>query len=389
MSEIPEIPFESCEQTFDPITGEEIWTCSTIAVDMGPTRTGTPIVFHTDGPRPPGIDPPHPGESFAQTTVATVTATAGVETSRNGGGAKEAAPTGMPTAVGTDDNDDDGGGSIGGGGQGRGGIAPGAVAGIAISTAIIGAAIAFLLAFLLFKRRNHREGRRAGAGLGVSESHPELTALSKPAPESPYQMPQRHNSHSRNISMASETGANASTPLNTFRHSHGAVSSTTIVAATMAPPTAVSASATTEDYLMSLGGILPPPVENTTIRAKFTALFAQIHSHVETFYRDVNASITPSMEPELAQFGTQTGERDMAELLENVGNPTIAIKHALVEYVLGIASPPSGDRLEGEGRSLFPKCIVGLAGGQLAESLKRERQGEFFTFPPCSAVHLL
>jgi hypothetical protein len=185
-------------------------------------------------------------------------------------------------------------------------------------------------------------------------------------------MPKHHTSHSRNISMASETGANATTPLNTFRHSHGAASSTTIVGlaatANNIPKHTASPTATTQDYLTSLGGILPPPADSETIRAKFSALLDQIHNHVETFYRDVNASITPSMEPALAQFGKEGG---MADLLQRVGRPTTAIKHALAVYVLGIASPggSGGDR---EGRSLFPKEVVGLS-----EKLGRDRLGEF------------
>jgi hypothetical protein len=397
--------FEDCETTvtYDPILDQLVTACN---VDMSPgTLTEEPIVF-TSVPELPDIEL-HPGETLPEPLpepLLPATTGGGDEKvaptrlpepgggrdekeapSSRPGGAKEAPSvtatvivTSTPTLAGNAGGDDDeywddardGGG---------GGLAPGAVAGIAISTAIIGAAIAFLVAFLLFKRRGQGKRRSSSAGMGAYESRPALSAL-KTVPDGPYQMPQ-YPSHTRNISHASETGVNASTPLNEFQHSHGAVSSTTIVAATMAQPTIRSASAEHDHYLTSLGGILPPPAETSNIRAKLTAMFAQIHTHVETFYRDVHASITPSMEPELARFGKNTGDGGMAELLQNAGSPTAAIKHALVAYVIGLVSPASKDE-HGEhdnGRSLFPQTVLGLASGELSEGLTQQQHSESYS----------
>tara|TARA_R110002003_G_scaffold41_3_gene2831 strand:- start:18690 stop:19328 length:639 start_codon:yes stop_codon:yes gene_type:complete len=54
------------------------------------------------------------------------------------------------------------------------------------------------------------------------------------------------------------------------------------------------------------------------------------------------------MEPELIRFGVK--DVNMAELLQDCSNPTTALKHALMAYVLDITGPKKGD----EGETLFP-----------------------------------
>jgi hypothetical protein len=102
--------------------------------------------------------------------------------------------------------------------------------------------------------------------------------------------------------------------------------------------------------------ILPAAAHETEVQSRISALFHQIHRHVETYYRDVHATLTPSMEPELAMFGAQGV--NMAELLQDCSNPTTAIKHALMVYVLSITGPKKRE----EGETIFPEE---LQGGQL------------------------
>jgi hypothetical protein len=103
--------------------------------------------------------------------------------------------------------------------------------------------------------------------------------------------------------------------------------------------------------------ILPRPSHDTEIQSRIAALFGQIHRHIDTYYRDVHASITPSMEPELVRFGAK--DVNMAELLQDCSSPTTALKHALVAYILGLTSPKKSNGDEWE--TLFPKDINSAA----------------------------
>jgi hypothetical protein len=108
--------------------------------------------------------------------------------------------------------------------------------------------------------------------------------------------------------------------------------------------------------LDTVTGLLPAEALETEVQSRVAALFNQIHRHVETHYRDVHATLTPSMEPELAMFGAQGVS--MAELLQDCSHPTTAIKHALMVYVLSITGPKKRE----EGETIFPEE---LQGGQL------------------------
>jgi hypothetical protein len=103
-----------------------------------------------------------------------------------------------------------------------------------------------------------------------------------------------------------------------------------------------------------LASILPAVAQEKEVQGRVAALFNQIHRHVEIYYRDVHASITPSMEPELIRFGAM--DVNMAELLQDCSSPTTALKHALVAYIIGISSPKRGD----SGETLFPEELNGL-----------------------------
>jgi hypothetical protein len=214
------------------------------------------------------------------------------------------------------------------------GLSSGAVAGIALGTLIIGAALAFLAAFFLFKRRNKQQQREANVNVGTggytsyADSTPELVMLQQKG------------------AIVGGLGG---------RHSpYVQVSQTAIPA-----PAPVQVQKSAEEEVVAL---LPPPVGESCVGGRFAALFEEIHRHVETYYRDVHASITPSMEPDLAQFGA--GETDMAELLQDCSSPTTALKHALVAYVLGITAP----KKEAEGKTLFPEELGGMCSSSQADN---------------------
>ncbi|KAJ4309332.1 hypothetical protein N0V94_008985, partial [Neodidymelliopsis sp. IMI 364377] len=161
------------------------------------------------------------------------------------------------------------------------GVSKGAVAGIAIGTCIIGAAIAFLVAFLLFKRRDKRFVQKTcPSGYPIyADSSPELVMVQKSAAAgSPYMQ-------------VSQTQMRKPIPI-----------PSRVPVATPQP--------TKEDVL---AGIVPPPASEHEVQKRVRGLFAQLHRHVDTYYRDVHASITPSMDSDLASFGKDV---DLLDLLQ-------------------------------------------------------------------------
>ncbi|KAH7075469.1 hypothetical protein BKA63DRAFT_298075 [Paraphoma chrysanthemicola] len=194
---------------------------------------------------------------------------------------------------------------------GGGGLSGGAVAGVAIACIIVGAALAFAAAFIFFKRRSKpRDG--AVNFNNYSDSSPELVTVQKSA--------------GRNSPYVQVSQTPLSAPVAVRNPAPAAVQQ---------PP----------DVLAS---ILPLAAHENEVQNRVAALFKQIHCHIDTYYRDVHASITPSMEPELARFGAK--DINMAELLQHSSSPTTALKHALMTYVLGITGPKKGD----DGETLFP-----------------------------------
>ncbi|KAF2130871.1 hypothetical protein P153DRAFT_365506 [Dothidotthia symphoricarpi CBS 119687] len=200
--------------------------------------------------------------------------------------------------------------------SGNHGVSSGAVAGIAIATAIIGGALAFLAAFLLFKKRNRKQNASGGPVKyeTYADSTPELIMAPKGVG-----VGRRDSSYVQ-------------------------VSQTAVPVATLARKPVQQS--TPSD---PLAGILPPPADEHNIQSKVAALFGDIHAHIDAYYRDVHASITSSLEPELAQFGAK--DVNMAELLQDCSRPTVALKHALVAYVLGMTGPEN----EGDMETLFPR----------------------------------
>ncbi|KAL6710724.1 hypothetical protein ACN47E_007781 [Coniothyrium glycines] len=215
------------------------------------------------------------------------------------------------------------------------GLSSGAVAGIAIGALLIGALLAFLAAMFFFKRRHRSRETNMGTAKGYTsyaDSTPELVMMqqakavnlggrSSPyvqvsqnavAPALPAAVPVVH--HARNVSDAADAA--------------GAVAA-----------------------------FVPPAAHDHAIHDRVSALFNGIHRHIETYYRDVHASITPSMEAGIARFGAEGVS--MAELLQDISTPTTALKHALVAYVLGITGPARKD----DSASLFPEELSGMRDG--------------------------
>ena len=209
-----------------------------------------------------------------------------------------------------------------GGSSDNNGVNKGAVAGIAIGTCIAGAAIAFIVAMLLFKRRDKRLAQKTcPSGYPIyADSSPELTMVQKSAAmESPYV----HVSQSQ---MRTPVPVPARVPVSSQK------------------------TANTD----ALAGILPPSANEHDVQARVAGLFSQIHRHIEMYYRDVHASITPSMSMDLAAFGKYM---DMLDSLQDCPSPTTPQKHALVTFVLGITEP----RGSGREQTLWPSELGNLA----------------------------
>lgn len=238
-----------------------------------------------------------------------------------------AAPTATMTAVPSSDAAKTIGSSTG-----SKGMSNGAVAGIAIGMLIIGAALAFLAAFLLFKRRKRPSSHPYG------ESTPELVS-----------------------------------PLKGKGTPYVEVSQNAVPAPVLSTPVAptkrgldLTNLANSSDFLAA---VLPPAADEQMVKNKIVTLFNEISHHVDSYYRDVHATTTPTMESDLAKFGS--GSINLLEMLQNSSMPTVAIKHALATYILSIVSPEAEDQA-----TLFPTEISGLKENERST----QRPGRFFLF---------
>ena len=220
------------------------------------------------------------------------------------------------------------------------GLSKAAVAGLAIGTTFLGALIAFLTAWLLFKRRDRDRGfvRPSGSSAVYLDSSPELGGMLQKTALAEQHVHVDQNPYARG-------GGGAHT------------SAFTPPRKPMPPSGDVWAGS----------GILPPSASEYEVQTKLSALFGAMHTHIDNFYRDAHASVSPSMAADLAPFGRDAV--DMALLLQGCARPTSALKHALVAFVLERTAPPDGPCGSGSGsgssssgdageRSLWPADLV-------------------------------
>ncbi|KAG9185907.1 hypothetical protein G6011_07238 [Alternaria panax] len=204
-------------------------------------------------------------------------------------------------------------------------LSAGEVTGVAIGTFILGAILAYIAALFLFKQRNKHKSTNVGRKEypSYADSAPDLAMMQSKSASS---LVRRHDPYVQ-------------------------VSQTPIPAPLAAhPPSPISAPVfIPTNAAQNVTAFLPPAADNEEVWNRVSHLFASMHEHVENHYRDVKAVITPSMEPEIGEFGAK--EVDMAELLEECSNSTAALKHALVAFVLDITGPKQKDENEG---TLFP-----------------------------------
>ncbi|KAF2036130.1 hypothetical protein EK21DRAFT_52565 [Setomelanomma holmii] len=206
----------------------------------------------------------------------------------------------------------------------KGGLASGAVAGVAIGCLLAGALLAFAAAFFFFKRRNNKSRTNAVGYNNYTDSTPELVMMQKTAGRnSPYVQ-------------VSQTPIPAPAPI----------------------PNPAPAIQQSVDVLAA---ILPKPARESEVQSRVANFFKQIHRHIDTYYRDVHASITASMEPDMMAFGAR--DVNMADLLQDCSSPTTALKYALMAYVLRITGPKSAGGDERD--TLWPSELGGVSGGAM------------------------
>lgn len=195
---------------------------------------------------------------------------------------------------------------------GSGGVSKGAAAGIAIATLLLGGAIAFIAAFMLFKRRGRKNGRKysdSTTAFITPKEHPAYVQVSQTVPAA--------------TSAAAVPTRKESLDLSNLSNS--------------------------SDFL---AGVLPPGADEQTVKNRVTALFNQIQQHIDEFYRDAQVTLTPTMEKDLKRFGDASV--DLADELKQP-MPTVALKHALTGYILGIVASEADQQ-----STLFPVEVAGL-----------------------------
>ena len=116
-----------------------------------------------------------------------------------------------------------------------------------------------------------------------------------------------------------------------------------------------------------LPAFLPPPAPLATLQARLAALFHDIAAHIDLYYRDVQAAMTPSMEAELAGFGAAArGDEPIVDLLRGARQPKTVLTHCLMAYVLSLTAPSSAvatrKRQHGHAgqAALFPRDLLGV-----------------------------
>lgn len=119
-----------------------------------------------------------------------------------------------------------------------------------------------------------------------------------------------------------------------------------------------------------IAAFLPALASESEIQHRMSALFNSIHRHVETYYRDVQASITPSMTADLLRFGAEGV--DMASLLQDCSSPVVAIKHALTYYILSLTSP----KTDGNDESIWPEELSSSSSSYSASTSREVIQAQ-------------
>ncbi|KAL5113437.1 hypothetical protein ACEQ8H_008681 [Pleosporales sp. CAS-2024a] len=204
-------------------------------------------------------------------------------------------------------------------------LSTGAVAGVAIGALILGALVALAAAFFLFKRggaaaakKTHKDA--VGSYNNYSESSPSLAMLQKGGPVA-----------TRSYVHVSQTALALAVP------------------SPYPPPAPLAAVAKSSSEL----DMLPAVASDAEIRNRVLSLFKDMQRHVETFYRNVHATMTPSMHAALEQFGAEGV--DMVSLLRDCSHPTLVIRHGLAAWIIQNTDPR-------EDQSLFPGELVALRG---------------------------
>lgn len=216
---------------------------------------------------------------------------------------------------------------------GSGGVSKGAAAGIAIATALLGGAIAFVIAFMLFKRRGRKTSRKysdsSTAFITPKTEHPAYVQVSQTVPPAT----SAAAAHTRKESLDLSNLSNSS------------------------------------DFL---AGVLPPGADEQTVKNRVTALLNQIQQHIDEFYRDAQVTLTPTMEKDLKRFSGASV--DLVDQLKQ-HMPTIALKHALTSYILGIVAPEADQQ-----STLFPVEVAGLKENERSVGSQGNFLASYFLF---------
>jgi len=344
--------FEGCEK-FGPSTSETIGGVLTLTITAPTDENGLPMTSarlpwrssQSDGisniqPLPTSdgldnsitqLDDPSPQATFTGFTSQPSIIRTSISTSRS----QTASPSQL-TSVTTQDPSQATVATLAGvaAGDETKGLSAGAVTGIAIGTFIIGAAIAFAAAFFLFRQRNKHKN--------ANVSTKDYPSYADSAPD---------------LGMMQHKGVGSLGG----RHSpYVQVSQTPMPAmpTTALSPPMITPAAVANESSKDVTSFLPPAADDDEVWNGVSHLFSMMHEHIEKFYRDVHACITPSMKPSIAKFGIK--DVDMAELLQECSSPTAALKHALVAYVLGITGPKQKGAQES---TLFPEELAHVANG--------------------------
>lgn len=96
--------------------------------------------------------------------------------------------------------------------------------------------------------------------------------------------------------------------------------------------------------VVNIDTFLPQQADDASIRQKVLILFDQVELHVDNFYSENSAQLTPEQEGKVSKFGTSVLTKPLAAVLETSPKKVTLIKHCLAYWMANLISPSSPSR---------------------------------------------
>lgn len=129
---------------------------------------------------------------------------------------------------------------------------------------------------------------------------------------------------------------------------------------------------------------LPQQADDAEVKRKLSTVLDQIDQHVENFYGNRAASMSPNWEAEISRFETNELSLPLAACFQNSNVPMTLIKHCLAYHVFNLTMSPGE-----HGTPLLPPEMAGMVAAMYHKSLSTAAtKGQFDNLLPFSQLTL-